>query len=158
MIETWAGTGQRGVAEDGAPLITAPLDGPRAIAIDKSGNYYLALREGNAIYRIDVKAGKLYRFAGTGEKGFTGDGGPAKVARLSGPKGIAVAPDGSLYIADTENHAIRRVDKNGTITTVAGDGQRGDGQRLARPHGVHVDAKGAVYIADSENNRILLLK
>jgi sugar lactone lactonase YvrE len=158
MIDTWAGTGQRGTAEDGAPLTTTPLDGPRALAIDKSGNYYLALREGNAIYRLDAKAGKLYRFAGTGEKGFTGDGGAAKTARLSGPKGVALAPDGSLYIADTENHAIRRVDKNGIITTVAGDGQRGNGARLARPHGVFVDSQGAVYIADSENNRILLLK
>jgi sugar lactone lactonase YvrE len=119
------------------------------------------LREGNAIYRLDAvgpKGGKLYRFAGTGEKGYSGDGGAAKDARLSGPKGIALAPDGSLYIADTENHAIRRVDANGSITTVAGDGQRGDGPRLARPHGVFVDPKGAVYIADSENNRILLLK
>jgi sugar lactone lactonase YvrE len=157
-IETWAGTGQRGKAEDGAPLKTTPLDGPRALAIDKAGNYYLALREGNAIYRMDVKAGKLYRFAGTGEKGFTGDGADAKSARLSGPKGVALAPDGSLYIADTENHAIRKVDRNGIITTVAGDGQRGDGPRLARPHGVFVDTNGAVYIADSENNRILLLK
>jgi sugar lactone lactonase YvrE len=157
-IDSWAGTGRRGAAADGAPLTTAPLDGPRAIAIDKAGNYYLALREGNAIYRMDVKAGKLYRFAGTGEKGFTGDGGPARDARLSGPKGVALAPDGSLYIADTENHAIRRVDSNGIIATVAGDGQRGDGARLARPHGVFVDSGGAVYVADSENNRILLLK
>ncbi len=157
-IATWAGTGQRGAAPDGASLTITPLDGPRALAIDKSGNYYLALREGNAIYRMDVAGGKLYRFAGTGEKGFTGDGGAAKEARLSGPKGVALAPDGSLYIADTENHAIRRVDRNGIITTVAGDGQRGDGSRLARPHGVFVDSNGAVYVADSENNRILLLK
>jgi DNA-binding beta-propeller fold protein YncE len=157
-IDTWAGTGERGSAPDGAPLTKTPLDGPRALAIDKSGNYYLALREGNAIYRMDVAGGKLYRFAGTGEKGFTGDGGAAKDARLSGPKGVALAPDGSLYIADTENHAIRRVDKKGIITTVAGDGQRGDGARLARPHGVFVDSNGAVYVADSENNRILLLR
>jgi sugar lactone lactonase YvrE len=157
-IDTWAGTGQKGTAEDGAPLKGTPLDGPRALAIDQSGNYYLALREGNAVYRMDVKAGKLYRFAGTGEKGFTGDGGAAKAARLSGPKGVALGPDGSLYIADTENHAIRRVDKNGSISTVAGDGQRGEGPRLARPHGVFVDGQGRVFVADSENNRILLLK
>jgi len=104
-----------------------------------------------------MKGGKVYRYAGTGEKGFTGDGAPARDARLSGPKGVAVAPDGSLYIADTENHAIRRVDSSGVITTVAGDGTRGDGARLARPHGVFVDPNGAVYIADSENNRILQL-
>jgi streptogramin lyase len=155
MIDTWAGTGQRGPATEGAPLKGTPLDGPRALAIDKSGNYYLALREGNAIYRLDVKGGKMYRFAGTGEKGFTGDGADARSARLSGPKGVALAPDGSLYIADTENHAIRRVTKDGIISTVAGNGQRGE---LARPHGVFVDAKGVVYIADSENNRICILK
>jgi sugar lactone lactonase YvrE len=155
IIDTWAGTGQRGSAPEGAPLKGTPLDGPRALAIDRAGNYYLALREGNAIYRLDVKGGKMYRFAGTGEKGFTGDGADARQAKLSGPKGVALAPDGSLYIADTENHAIRRVDKNGIITTVAGNGERGV---LARPHGVFVDAQGVVYIADSENNRICILK
>jgi sugar lactone lactonase YvrE len=152
-LTTWAGTGQRGTAPDGAPIEGTPLDGPRALAIDKAGDYYLALREGNAIYRLDVKGGKMYRFAGTGEKGYSGDGGDALKAKLSGPKGIAAAPDGSLYIADTENHVIRKVDKAGTITTVAGNGQRGE---LARPHGVFVDAKGVLYIADTENHRILM--
>jgi sugar lactone lactonase YvrE len=157
-IDTWAGDGQKGPAPDGAPFRSATLDGPRALALAPSGDYYLALREGNAIYRLDSASGRLYRFAGSGEKGFTGDGGPARTAKLSGPKGIALAPDGSLYIADTENHAIRRVDTQGLITTVTGDGQRGPGPRLARPHGVCVDRDGSVYIADSENNRILLLK
>ena len=87
-ITTWAGTGKPGAGKrspppDGSPLAGAPLDGPRALAIDKVGNYYLALREGNAIYRLDVKSGKIYLFAGTGEKGFTGDGGDAKKAKLS---------------------------------------------------------------------------
>jgi streptogramin lyase len=127
VIDRWAGSGERGPAPEGAPFRTTPLDGPRAIAVDPSGGYYLALREGNAIYRLDAKSGKLHRFAGTGEKGFTGDGGPAVAAKLSGPKGVALAPDGSLYIADTENHAIRRVDNSGVISTVAGDGQRGPG-------------------------------
>jgi streptogramin lyase len=169
VITTWAGTGKRGPAPasvpDGSPLTGTPLDGPRALAIDKAGNYYLALREGNAIYRLDVKSGRMYLFAGTGEKGFTGDGGDAKQAKLSGPKGVAPAPDGSLYIADTENHAIRRVDRNGIITTVAGTGERGDGPdgdprkaKLARPHGVFVDSKGVVYIGDSENHRIRILR
>jgi DNA-binding beta-propeller fold protein YncE len=155
IVETWAGTGAKGATPDGAPLTGTPLDGPRALAIGKTGDYYLALREGNAIYRLDTKAGKMYRFAGTGDKGFTGDGGDARKATLSGPKGVALAPDGSLYIADTENHAIRRVDKTGVITTVAGNGKRGE---LARPHGVFVDAKGVVYVADSENNRICILR
>lgn len=156
-IATWAGTGKTGRTAEGGAIADTPLAGPRAIAIDPAGSYYLALREGNAIFRIDA-AGRLFRFAGTGEQGFTGDGGAAKEARLAGPKGVALAPDGSLYIADTENHAIRRVDRRGVMTTVAGDGKRGDGARLARPHGVFVDAKGVVYVADSENNRVLQLR
>ncbi len=164
-LDTWAGTGQRGKIEDGAAIVGSPLDGPRAIAISPKGDYYLALREGNAIYRLDVKAGKMYRFAGTGEKGFAGDGGHARKATLSGPKGVGLAPDGSLYIADTENHAIRKVDPKGIITTVAGTGERGDGPdgdpkkaKLARPHGVFVDSKGVVYIGDSENHRVRMLR
>ena len=71
-------------------------------------------------YRMDVRAGRIFHVAGTGESGYSGDGGPAKEAKLSGPKGIAWAPDGSLYLADTESHTIRRVDlKSGLITTVA---------------------------------------
>ena len=160
-VETWAGTGVTGKAGVEAPMAGTPLAGPRAIAVDKKGNYYLALREGNAIYKMDVKAGRMTLFAGTGQKGFTGDGGPATSATLSGPKGVALAPDGSLYIADTENHAIRKVDTKGVITTLAGTGERGDGPdgdpkkaRLARPHGVFVDTKGVVFIGDSENHRI----
>ena len=86
------------------------------------------LREGNAVFRIDPRARRLARIAGTGQTGFTGDGGPALTATFNGPKGIAYAPDQSLYIVDTENHAIRRVDlRSGTITTVLGTGQRGNG-------------------------------
>src|SRR5215469_290708 len=164
-ISTWAGIGTRGTAEDGAAIAGTPLDGPRALAIDKAGNFYLALREGNAIYRMDVKQGRLFRFAGTGEKGYSGDGGDARSAKLSGPKGVACAPDGSLYIADTENHAIRRVDTKGVISTVAGTGERGDGPdgdplraKLARPHGVFVDGGGVLYISDTENHRVRVLR
>ena len=164
-LDTWAGTGQKGKLGDEAPLAGSPLDGPRAIAVSPKGDYYLALREGNAIFRLDARTGMMRRFAGTGEKGFTGDGGDARKATLSGPKGVSLAPDGSLYIADTENHAVRRVDPRGIITTVAGTGERGDGPdgdprkaRLARPHGVFVDSKGAVYIGDSENHRVRVLR
>jgi sugar lactone lactonase YvrE len=164
-ISTWAGTGTRGAFVEGSMISGSALDGPRALAIGKNGNYYLALREGNAILRLDPKSGRMYRFAGTGEKGYSGDGADARQAKLSGPKGVACAPDGSLYIADTENHAIRRVDASGIITTVAGTGQRGDGPdgdplhaRLARPHGVFVDSHGVVYISDTENNRVRVLK
>src|SRR5262245_66399408 len=103
-IETSAGTGERKPTPDGSPIVGTPLNGPRAIALDPDGNLYLALREGNAIYRIDPRAGRIYHVAGTGETGRTGDGGPAKLARLSGPTGVSWAPDGSLYLADTESN------------------------------------------------------
>jgi DNA-binding beta-propeller fold protein YncE len=165
-IETWAGTGERKPTPDGAPLAGTPLDGPRAIDSDGTGNLYLALREGNAVYRIDLAQGRIYHLAGTGEKGYEGDGGPAKAAKLSGPKGIAYSPDRSVYIADTESHTIRRIDlKSGIIATVLGTGERGDGPdgdplkcKTARPHGVFVDRKGVVYVGDSEAHRIRVLR
>jgi len=153
-IETWAGTGERKPTPDGAPVAGTPLNGPRAIAVAAGGDLFLVLREGNAVYRIDARTERIYHVAGTGETGYSGDGGPAIAARLAGPKGIAVAPDGSLYLADTENHAIRRVDlKTGIITTVLGNGQRGP---LSRPHGIFAAADGKIYIADSEGHRILI--
>jgi DNA-binding beta-propeller fold protein YncE len=152
-IETWGGTGERAAIPDGTPVAAAPIDEPRAISVAPNGDLFLVVRRGNAVYRIDGKTERVYHVAGTGDTGHAGDGGPAKMAKLAGPKGIAVAPDGSLYLADTENHAIRRIDLNtGIITAVLGGGERGV---LARPHGIFVAADGKVYVADSENHRIL---
>lgn len=166
IIETYLGNGERKPTPDGAPIAGTSVNGPRAIDLDRKGNLYLALREGNAVYRIDPKAERIYHVAGTGEKGYTGDGGDARKAALSGPKGIAWAPDDSVYIADTESHTIRRIDlKSGVITTVVGNGQRGDGPessplecKTARPHGVYVDKKGIIYVGDSEAHRVRVLK
>ena len=166
IIHTFAGTGEKKPVVDGGPLLGTALNGPRALDLDPQGNLYLALREGNAVYRIDSKDGKIYHLAGTGEKGYTGDNGPAKLAKLSGPKGIAWSPDGGVYIADTESHTIRRIDlKSGIITTAAGAGERGDGPesspvacKMSRPHGVFVDKKGVVYIGDSESHRVRRLQ
>ncbi len=165
LIETWAGTGAREPTPDGAPLAGTPLDGPRAMASDPDGSLYLALREGNAIYRIDLAAETIHHVAGTGEQGYTGDGGPAAAATLAGPKGLAFAA-GRLYIADTENHVIRMVDTgSGLISTVLGDGTRGDGPeddplrcRLARPHGIFHEPGRGLYVGDSEAHRIRLLE
>lgn len=164
-IDTFSGTGEKAATPDGAPVSGTSLNGPRTMAFEKRGDMFLALREGNAVYRIDMKKHTLHHIAGTGEKGYTGDGGPAKSADLSGPKGIAVGA-GGVYIADTESHTIRRIDlKTGVITTVAGDGTQHDGPDgdplhcgLARPHGVFVGDDGAVYIGDSENHRVRVLK
>ncbi len=162
LIATFAGTGEKKPTPDGAPLEGTPLNGPRALDIDDHGNLWLVLREGNTIHRIDTKEKKIYHVAGTGEKGFTGDGSDAKLARLNGPKGISWSPHG-VFFADTENHAIRRIDeKTGVVTTVAGTGTRGDGPdgkdplkcQLARPHGILVTREGTVYIDDSENHRL----
>jgi len=166
IVTTFAGTGAKDPTPDKAPFATVPLRGPRAIDFDSEGNMWLALREGNALYKLDLAAGTIHHIAGTGKKGFTGNGGPAKDATLSGPKGVSIGPDGRVYIADTESHSIRVVDpKSGTIHLVCGTGQAGDGPdgdafkcKLARPHGVFVDADGAVYIGDSENHRVRVVK
>lgn len=164
QIDTFAGTGDRQPTPDGAPLKGTPLNGPRTIAFDSAGDLYLALREGNAIYRVDGKSLSLHHVAGTGEQGYLGDGGQARLARLGGPKGLAWSRD-LLYVADTENHVIREIAlKTGVIRTVMGTGQRGDGPEpnprrcaLARPHGVLVDSRGVLYVGDSEAHRIRTL-
>lgn len=164
-ISTYAGTGERKPTPDGAPIEGTPLNGPRALDVAPDGTLYLALREGNAIYKIDPKQKRIFHLAGTGDKGYNGDGGPAAKAQLSGPKGVSLSPDGGLYIADTESHTIRRIDlKSGIITTEAGTGERGDGPepepracKMSRPHGVFVDRKGVVYIGDSEAHRVRVL-
>src|SRR5262249_11684670 len=126
MIATFAGTGETAATPDGAPLAGTPLRAPRTIAVAPSGDLYVALRAGNAVYRIDARTRTLHRVPGTGEAGYAGDGGPARAAKLGGPKGLALARDGSLYVADTENHAIRRIDPaRDTIETVIGTGARG---------------------------------
>jgi DNA-binding beta-propeller fold protein YncE len=127
---------------------------------------WLALREGNAIYRLDLMAGTIHHVAGTGQKGFSGNGGPAKQATLSGPKGLSVAPDGKVYFTDTESHSVRMIDpRKGIVDLVAGTGARGDGPegdplkcRLARPHGIFADADGALFIGDSENHRVRVIR
>ena len=165
IISTFAGTGERLATPDEGSLDSAPLNGPRSIATDPDGNVYLVLREGNAVFTIDGRSRRLKRIAGTGETGYSGDGGPAIAAKLNGPKGVAYSPDQSVLIADTENHVIRRIDlKTGTIVTILGTGQRGDGRdgdpmqcALARPHGVFL-SRAALYVSDSENHRIRVLE
>jgi sugar lactone lactonase YvrE len=164
-ISTLSGTGERQATPDSGPLDGTPLRGPRSLDTDRDGNAYLVLREGNAVFRLDTEAGRLQRIAGTGEQGFTGDGGPATTATFNGPKGIAYsASDHSLYIVDTENHAIRRMNlTTGILDTVLGTGERGDGPdgdpmrcAMARPHGVFAH-QGVLYVTDSENHRVRAL-
>jgi streptogramin lyase len=169
IIGTLAGNGTRLSAGDGGPLKDATFAGPRAVALGPDGHLYVVEREGNSVRRIDLKAQRIARFAGTGKRGFTGDGGPAKDATFDGPKEIDIDRDGNVYVVDTENEAIRRIDaKTGIVTTVAGKGRTktpglGDGglataATLGRPHGVAVGPDGAIYIGDTNSHRIRRVK
>ncbi len=166
VITTFAGTGAKLPTPDGGKFTEVPLHGPRAIDFDRDGNLWLALREGNAVLKLDLSAGTIHHIAGTGKKGFTGNGGPAKLATLSGPKGLSIGPDGNVYLADTESHSIRMIDiKHGTMELIAGTGMAGDGPdgdplrcKMNRPHGVFVDNDGSILVGDSEAHRVRIIK
>ena len=163
LVTTVAGDGSKGVPKDGSEATKSPLVDPRAVAVDADENVWILERGGHALRVVD-KSGKIRTVAGTGKPGFGGDGGPAIAATLNGPKYLCVSPDGSILIADTENHAIRRFSpKDGKIATLAGTGKKGtagiggppDELQLNRPHGVEVHADGDIYISDSDNHRVL---
>lgn len=163
LVKTVCGSGQKAAPADGAPFSPdTPLSGPRTIAFDATGQLWLALRDANALYRVDLRERLLHHVAGTGTSGFRGNGGPAIDAQLAGPKGLTISASGKVYLADTESHSIRCVDpKTGKIEVVAGDGKKGDGPdgiathcQFARPHGVFIDKDGTLYIGDSENHRL----
>ncbi len=167
VISTFAGTGQAGDTPDRSPITGTPLRGPRTLDFDAAGDLWLATREGNQVFRFDLKAGLIHHVAGTGKKGFTGDGGPARDATLNGPKGLTIGRDGRVYLVDTENHAIRVLDpKSGLISTLIGTGRKADGPdgdqplaaSLARPHGIWVDPDHSVFIGDSENHRVRVVR
>ncbi len=163
-ITTAAGTGTAGFSGDDGPATAAQLNGPAGMAVDGSGNLYIADTRNNRIRKVDA-GGTITTAAGTGTAGFNGEGGPATEAQLSFPHGVAVGRSGNLYIADTGNNRIRKVDADRTITTVAGTGTAGfsgDGgpateAHLRNPYGVTLDGSGNLYIADTNNHRIRLL-
>lgn len=161
-VRTVAGDGREGVPKDGEPATSQPLLDPRAVAVDEAGNLYILERGGHALRVVD-RTGAIRTVAGTGKAGLSGDGGPAKGATLNGPKDLTIDRDGSVLIADTENHVIRRYKpKDGTIERVAGTGKKGakglGGPALEadlnQPHGVAVLRDGAIAVSDSSNHRI----
>jgi streptogramin lyase len=165
QISTFAGTGHPGPTLDGAPIDGTPLRGPRSIDFDAKDDLWLVTREGNQLFRLETARGIFHLVAGTGSSGFSAKGVPALQASFAGPKGIAAAPNGDIYLADTENHSIRRFNaRTQTIDLVLGTGQKGQGSlpdpskcQLARPHGIFVDRDGTVFVSDGENHRILAL-
>ncbi|HXH11373.1 MAG TPA: NHL repeat-containing protein [Alphaproteobacteria bacterium] len=163
VITTFAGTGEPGSGGDGGPADRAMLLGPRALAFGPTGDLYICLRNDHKVRKVNMRTGRIHTVAGTGAKGYTGDGGPALQATFNGPKEIAVDRHDNIFLVDTENHCIRRIEAaGGHVTTVAGTGQPGDSgdggpavhAMLKRPHGVCVDAVGNLYIGDSENHRV----
>ena len=160
-ITTIAGTGEGGFSGDGGPATVAELSSPYGVAVDGAGNLYIVDWFNQRIRKVD-SAGTITTIAGTDLYGFSGDGGAATAAQLDSPIGVAVDGAGNLYIADTSNHRIRKVDSTGTITTIAGTGERGfsgDGgaattAQLDSPYGVAVDGAGNLYIVDQRNHRI----
>lgn len=164
IITTVAGNGTYGFSGDGGPATSAALNYPTNVALDESGNLYIADAYNHRIRRV-ASDGIITTVAGDGTQGYNGDGGPAKSANLAYPYGVGVDGNGDLYVADTANHRIRRVDAGGIITTVAGNGIygfSGDGglsvaASLAFPYGVALDASGNLHIADTANRRIRLV-
>ncbi len=167
LISTFAGVGRprnnrdRTHQREGGPAAKAVIVGARAVCVDHRGNVYICEREGNAVRKVDARS-LITTIAGTGKPGYGGDGGPALKATFRGPKGIRCDRQGNVYVVDTENHAIRKIDvKTGVVTTVAGGlrGNTGDGGEatragLDRPHGCVLDARGRLFIADSNNHRV----
>ena len=167
VISTFAGNGKGTASGEGVPALEASIQGARAVKVGTDGTVYVVERQGHRVRAYNLKTGTVSTVAGSGAKGFSMDPVDALKAEFNGPKELAIAPDGSLLIVDTENHAIRRVDLQAKkVTTIAGNGRlgsEGDGgpptkARLARPHGVVVARDGTIYIGDTENHRIRAIK
>jgi len=161
VMTTVAGTGAPGFSGDGGAATNARLNSCYGVAIDGSGNLFIADTANNRIRKLDTN-GIITTVAGRATSGFSGDGGPATNAALFGPYGVMVDATGDLFIADTSNYRVRKVEPNGIITTVAGkssSGFSGDGgsatnASLFSPKGVAMDSEGNLIIADMDNQRV----
>ncbi len=161
IISTYAGNGTPAYNGDGILATTASLQGPQEIALDRNGNLYIADRGNQRIRRV-APDGIITTVAGSGTEGYSGDGGPATLASLRFPWGVAVDPAGNLYIADRDNSVIRKVSTGGTITTIAGTGVSGfsggggpaTAARLSFPRRVVVETSGTLLVVDSGNHRL----
>jgi sugar lactone lactonase YvrE len=162
-VTTLVGTGAPDYSGDGGPAAAATLHMPHGVAVDLAGGgLYIADSANHRIRRVDLASGVITTVAGGSAPGFAGDGGPATAALLEDPKAVAAAPSGDLYIADSGNERIRRIDRSGTITTVAGTGATGFGgdggpataARFDGPRALALDGAGNLYVADDNNDRV----
>jgi len=163
VIWTFAGTGEPEHSGDGGPATAAGVYGARAVKVAADGTVYILERQGSTLRAVDPHSGIITTVAGTGERGYGGDDGPARAASFNAPKELAIDREGNLLVVDTENHAIRRIDLHTRrVEAIAGSGrQGGDGDggparaaALDRPHGAAVAADGSIYIGDTNNHRI----
>jgi len=163
IITTIAGNGALGYTGDGGDATSATLYSPYGVCVDSAGNVYIADTSNNCIRKVDASSGIITTIAGTGAGGYNGDGILANTATITSPSGVWVDSAGNVYIADTGNHRIRKVDASSEIiTTIAGTdvgGYNADdilatAAKLGSPSDVCVDSAGNVYIADMFNNRI----
>lgn len=159
-IYTVGGTGTYGYNGDGIPATAAELNGPYGVAIDASGNIYIADCSNNRVRKVNT-SGIISTIVGTGSHGYSGDGGPATAAELHFPQGVAVDASGNVYISDYDNQCIRKVNTSGIISTYAGNGiagLSGDGgpataAEIDNPYGLAVDDSGNLYIATTDRIR-----
>ena len=155
------GDDSAGYTGDGSDATAARLNAPESVSVDSAGNLYIADTLNHAIREV-LAGGTIITIAGNGMPGYSGDGGPAYAALLHAPSGIVADSAGNVYIADSGNHAVRKIDTLGTISTVAGTGTpgfSGDGgsaaaAQLNAPTGVALDSAGNLFIADTSNQRI----
>lgn len=165
VITTVAGSGNRGFSGDGGPATQANLSRPQSVAVDRLGQVYFSDSDNHVIRRVAL-GGIITTFAGNGQAGSSGDGGPATSAMLSDPNGLVFDVRGNLFIADDAANVIRRVGLDGVITTVAGtgvagfsgDGGPGTAATLNAPYDLIFDEAGNLYISDSANNRVRVLR
>ncbi len=161
VISTFAGTGAAEHSGDGGPATAAGTFGARAVKVGADGTVYILERQGSSLRVVDGR-GVIATIAGTTARGYSGDGGPALAAVFDAPKEMAIDRDGNLLIVDTENHAIRQIDRQTMVVTNLAGGRQGGGgdggpaedAGLDRPHGAAVGADGAVWIGDTNNHRV----
>lgn len=164
FITTAAGSGTSGFSGDGGPAREAELNEPRDIAVDRYGTIYIADTKNHRIREINPATGVIQTVVGSGSKGYSGDGGSALNANLNSPKGVCLDVDGNLYIADTGNHRVRKIERRtGMVSTVAGNGKKGFGgdggfanvATIRDPNRIAIDSDGNLFIAPAKGRDII---